>query len=81
MRDVQQKSARRKVAIPISEKYMLTINEAAEYFNIGIKKMRRLAEDNKGSFAIFLGNRYLIVRPKFEEYIEVLMSGEEELQR
>jgi excisionase family DNA binding protein len=33
---------------------MLTINEAAEYFNIGIKKMRRLAEENKGSFAIFM---------------------------
>lgn len=43
--------------------------------------MRRLAEDNKGFFAISMGNRYLIVRPKFEEYIEVLMSGEEELQR
>lgn len=79
MSEIQQKSVRRKVEIPISEKYMLTINEAAEYFNIGIHKMRRLAEDNKGSFAIFMGNRYLIVRPKFEEYIELLMSGEEEL--
>ena len=44
----------RKVEIPINKKYMLTINEAAEYFNIGIKKMRRLAEENKGSFAIFM---------------------------
>ena len=30
---------------PASEKYMLTIKEAAEYFNIGTKKMRRNAED------------------------------------
>ena len=26
-------------AIPLSEKYMLTIREAAYYFNIGVKKI------------------------------------------
>ena len=31
--------------LPVSEKYMLTIKEAAAYFNIGIKKLRRIAED------------------------------------
>ena len=30
------------------EKYLLTIKEAGEYFNIGVKKMRRLAEENLG---------------------------------
>ena len=34
--------------LPVSEKYMLTIKEAAAYFNIGIKKMRRIAENNLG---------------------------------
>lgn len=34
--------------VPVSEKYTLTIKEAASYFNIGTKKMRRLAEDNRG---------------------------------
>ena len=29
--------------VPVSEKYTLTIKEAASYFNIGTKKMRRLA--------------------------------------
>ena len=55
--------------IPISEKHMLTVKEAAAYFNIGIKKMRRLAEENVGHFAVYSGNRYLIIRIKFEEYI------------
>ena len=32
-------------ALPVSEKYMLTIKEAAAYFNIGIKKLRRIAEN------------------------------------
>ena len=43
-----QKSNEELVAIP--EKYMLTIREAASYFNIGIKNMRRLCESNEGEF-------------------------------
>ena len=55
--------------LPVSEKYMLTIKEAAAYFNIGVKKMRRIAEDNLGSIAVYCGNRYLVIRPRFEEFI------------
>ena len=55
--------------VPVSEKYTLTIKEAAAYFNIGIKKMRRIAEDNLGTVAVYCGNRFLIIRPKFEEFI------------
>ena len=55
--------------VPVSEKYTLTIKEATSYFNIGTKKMRRLAEDNRGRFAVFSGNRYLIIRPQFEKFI------------
>ena len=60
--------------LPINERYMLTIKEAASYFNIGTKKLRRIAEDNLGNIAVFCGNRFLIVRPKFEEFI--LQSSE-----
>ena len=56
--------------IPVNEKYSLSIKEAAQYFSIGIKKMRRLAEDNIGDFAVYSGNRYLIIRVKFEEYLQ-----------
>nr|DAF24922.1 MAG TPA: excisionase [Caudoviricetes sp.] len=56
-------------AVPVSEKYMLTIKEAVAYFNIGIKKLRRIAEDNLGTVAVYCGNRFLIIRPKFEEFI------------
>ena len=54
------------IPITLGEKYMLTIREASIYFNIGVKKIRRLAEDNLGVFSIYSGNRYLIIRPKFE---------------
>ena len=36
------------VLLSIGEKYMLTIREASIYFNIGVKKIRRLAEDFLG---------------------------------
>ena len=81
MKAIQQVKDSRKIPIPISEKYMLTVNEASAYFNIGIKNMRRMAEDNKGAFAIMMGNRYLIVRTKFEAYIDSLVSREEEVQQ
>ena len=58
----------------LKDKYMLTIKEAAFYFNIGTKKLRRIAEDNLGTVAVYCGNRFLIVRPKFEEFI--LQSSE-----
>ena len=51
------------------ENYLLTIKEAGEYFNIGVKKMRRLAEENLGVFSVYSGNRYLINRTKFEEFL------------
>ena len=62
--------------VPLSEKYLLTIHEASAYFNIGIKKLRRMAESNEGKFALQMGNRYLIVRGKFEDYIEQLIEKE-----
>lgn len=56
-------------AVPIGEKFMLTIKEAAPYYNIGQKKLCRMAEDNLGVFSVYSGNRYLIIRSKFEEFI------------
>ena len=55
--------------IPLNEKYTLTIKEAASYLNIGVKQMRRLAEEHTSSFSIYSGNRYLIIRTKFEEFL------------
>ena len=56
--------------VSLSEKYMLTLNEAAAYFNIGVKKLRRLTEENPGCFSITNGNRLLIVRHIFEIFLD-----------
>lgn len=66
MEEMNQK----KELVPVCEKYTLTIKEAAAYFNIGIKKMRRLAEMNTGRFAVVSGNKFLIIRPKFEKFLD-----------
>ena len=66
-----------KAEISIGQKFLLTITEASAYFNIGIKQMRRIAEEHRGDFVIFQGNRYLIVRRMMEEYIIGLMKSEE----
>lgn len=60
--------------VPINQKYTLTIREASAYFSIGTKKLRRLAEEkdetgNLPTYSIFAGNRYLIIRHHFEEYL------------
>ena len=66
----------RNGSIAINKKYMLSIREASDYFGIGIKSMRRLAENNTNKFALYFGNRYLIVRHLFENYIvECLENG------
>ena len=55
--------------IALNEKYALTISEASAYFSIGVKKMRRLAEKHTGDFAVRSGNKYLVIRTKFEEFL------------
>ena len=58
-----------KQPIPVKDKFLLTIKEASEYFNIGIKNMRRIAEDHMDTFCIYQGNRYMILRRQCEKYI------------
>lgn len=67
--------------LSIGEKYMLTVREASVYFHIGIKHMRRLAENNDEEFALFVGNRYLICRPQFEKYLQNLMKNQTKIDK
>ena len=61
-----------KTDIPIWEKYTLTIEEAAKYFQIGETKLRHLIENNPNeNFILCNGNRKLIKRRLFEDYIDL----------
>ncbi len=56
--------------VPIWEKLNLTVEEAAEYSNIGVNKIREISNDDNCSFVLWIGNKRLIKRRKFDEYIE-----------
>ena len=61
--------------VPIWEKYTLTIEEAAKYFRIGEKKLRKLAEENPdANWLIMNGNRIQIKRRQFEKVIDQVFS-------
>ncbi len=58
-----------KQRIPIPEKLLLTVGEAAEYSHIGQAKIRELLNDSECNFVIRKGTYSLIKRKKFEEYL------------
>lgn len=53
-----------------NERYMLTVKEASEYYNIGTKALRRIAENGEKKFSVACGNKVLIIRSRFEEYLD-----------
>ena len=59
------------VEIPVWEKYTLTIDEAAVYYHIGVKKLRRIVDENvNADFVVMNGTKVLIKRKIFEKYID-----------
>ena len=63
--------------VPIWKKYMLTVDEAVQYFGIGEKKIRMLISENTDTdycFTVQVGNKSLINRHKFEEFLNQTTS-------
>lgn len=59
-----------KKDIPIWEKLNLTIEEASLYSNIGLNKLRTMANAPSCPFSLYNGKRVLIKRKAFEQYLE-----------
>lgn len=61
--------------VPLYQKYNLTIKEAVEYFNIGEKSIRRVVADNPtADYILMVGNKVLIKRELFEQFIDETSS-------
>lgn len=56
--------------MPVEKKLNLTIKEASEYSNIGINKINDMLRNPMCSFVLYVGNRKLVKRKEFEEYLE-----------
>lgn len=78
VRDIKEKIKRCEKCmdkkIPIWEKMNLTIEEAAEYSNIGICKLQELSKDPKCTFVLYIGKKKLIKRKEFEKFIEASLE-------
>ena len=62
-------------AVRTAEKYMLTIAEAAEYFNIGSKRLVSLLESPEGAeLMVRMGVKRLVNRRKMEKYLDNIYS-------
>ena len=58
-----------KMIVPINEKLLLTIKEAALYSNIGINRIDAMLREEGCPFVLFVGSRKLVKRREFENYI------------
>lgn len=68
--DMEIKDVQTKI-IPVWKRYVLSITEAAEYYHIGENKLRMIVDEHpEADFIIMNGNRILIKRQKFEEFLD-----------
>lgn len=59
----------RKKEIPIWEKALLTIDEAALYTNIGQNKIADMLRKASCPFVLYVGRKKLVKRKEFEKYL------------
>lgn len=59
-----------KEKVPIYHKQNLTLEEASEYSNIGINRLSMLIKKPNCNFVLHVGNKRLIKRRLFDEFIE-----------
>ncbi len=56
--------------VPLNEKWLLTVPEAASYFGIGQNRISELALQDGCKFVVFVGAKKLIKRKNFEEFLD-----------
>ena len=56
--------------VPVWERTMITLEEAAAYTGIGVKKLRQMTDNPACEFVIWVGSRRMIKRRKMDEYLE-----------
>ena len=61
---------KKKIEVPVWKKSNLTLEECAAYSNIGVNRLTMLISDPNCNFVLHVGNKRLIKRKLFDEYIE-----------
>lgn len=55
--------------LPINQKSLLTIPEAAEYSNIGQNKISEMLKNPRCTFVLYVGRKKLIKRELFDAFL------------
>ncbi len=63
-----------EMRVPIEKKLALTVQEAAEYSNIGQNKISMLLKLPNCPFVLFVGGKKLVKRKEFEQFISEKMN-------
>ena len=60
-----------EIRVPFWKKFLLTVNEASEVFNIGEKKLRNMiSNDKNANWLRYNGERIMIHRKYFEQFLD-----------
>jgi len=57
----------------LANKYVLSLNEATQYFGIGEKRMRSLIRNNEDKpWVLMVGSHYRVKRLAFEQWLKTV---------
>lgn len=60
--------------VPISEKCLLTLDEAVQYTGLGHQKLRDISNEGDCNFVLWNGSKRMLKRVKLEEYLNKAYS-------
>ncbi len=63
-----------KTSVEISQKCLLTLEEAAQYTGLGTQKLRNLSNDEHCGFVLWNGSKRMFKREKLVSYLNSLYS-------
>lgn len=63
-----------KTSVEISQKCLLTLEEAAQYTGLGTQKLRNLSNDENCGFVLWNGSKRMFKREKLVSYLNSLYS-------
>ena len=55
--------------VPVWERATITLEEAAAYTGIGVRKLREMTDEPTCDYVMWVGNRRMIKRRKLDEYL------------
>ncbi len=65
---------KKKFTIPIWQKWLLTLEEAAQYTGLGNQKLRDISNDDGCNFVLWNGSKRMLKRTRLEEYLNKAYS-------